>query len=110
MLFAPSSCANARRCFKLRNVLRTMIAMCESDCLTMADFNDEWLSAGPASVAAVQNDAIALDLEGDDVLGEARDRCRVDGAGGRDLAEEAQQLAGAIAARGEGQQFGDVHL
>lgn len=56
---------------QLRNVLRTMIAMSENDCLTMADFNDEWLSAGSASVSGAQNDAIELDLEGDDVLGEA---------------------------------------
>ncbi len=56
---------------QLRNVLRTMIAMSENDCLTLADFNDEWLSAGTASTPTTQSDAIALDLESDDVLGEA---------------------------------------
>jgi transcriptional regulator of acetoin/glycerol metabolism len=57
---------------QLRNVLRTMIAMSENDCLTLADFDEEWLSAGTSSAApAVASDAIELDLDGDDVLGEA---------------------------------------
>ncbi len=57
---------------QLRNVLRTMIAMSENDSLTLADFDEEWLSGGtPGAAPAQQNDAIALDLDGDDVLGEA---------------------------------------
>jgi transcriptional regulator of acetoin/glycerol metabolism len=55
---------------QLRNVLRTMIAMCEGDCLTLADFDDEWLTPGPTGIAAAA-DAIELDFEGDDVLGDA---------------------------------------
>ena len=56
---------------QLRNVLRTMIAMCEGDCLTLADFNDEWVTGAQSVEVAPAVESIELDIEGDDVLGDA---------------------------------------
>ena len=60
---------------QLRNVLRTMLALCDGERLTMADFNEDWLFGGirtesPALAAPVRHD-------GEDVLGSAeRDALR----------------------------------
>ena len=65
---------------QMRNVLRTMIAMCESDCLTLADFNEDWLFGGISTEARPSRPALETrdnDGEGDDVLGDAeRDALR----------------------------------
>lgn len=64
---------------QLRNTLRTMIAMSDSDCLTLADFNEEWVLGGmrPASPAAAHAHAPTAISEADDVLGDAeRDALR----------------------------------
>ncbi len=62
---------------QLRNVLRTMIAMCEGDCLTLADFNDEWLGGGAAAAVATPGLEHHTDIDGNDVLGDAeRDALR----------------------------------
>jgi sigma-54 dependent transcriptional regulator, acetoin dehydrogenase operon transcriptional activator AcoR len=54
---------------QLRNVLRTMIALRISDCLTLADFNEEWLAGVQGDAAAEVRGPISDD--GDSVLSDA---------------------------------------
>ena len=64
---------------QLRNTLRTMIAMSDSDCLTLADFNEEWVLGGMRSVLPPEPVVTgpAPIGEADDVLGDAeRDALR----------------------------------
>jgi len=68
---------------QLRNVLRTMIAMCDGDCLTQADLNDEWLSgslstsSAPGLTAAPSAATKRTSDSGEDVLADAeRDALR----------------------------------
>lgn len=64
---------------QMRNVLRTMIAMCDTDCLTLADFNEDWLLNGVAahgataasSASAAAQRAPEPSGDGDDVLADA---------------------------------------
>jgi len=66
---------------QMRNMLRTMIAMCDSDCLTLEDFKEDWMF-GSARAVEIANPAAAAipeapDCDGDDVLGDAeRDALR----------------------------------
>src|SRR5207237_2494533 len=53
---------------ELRNVLRTMLALSDGDCLTLADFNESWLRG--AATAKARGEAEARAGE-DDVLGAA---------------------------------------
>ena len=73
-LLASSWPGNIRQ---LRNVLRTMIAMCEGDCLTLADFNEEWQGGSALAPSVAQVLAEPAEADGDDVLGDAeRDALR----------------------------------
>ena len=54
---------------QLRNVLRTVLALCSSDLLTLAAFNEEWLAGGGADGARAASGAD--DAQGESVLSEA---------------------------------------
>jgi transcriptional regulator of acetoin/glycerol metabolism len=56
---------------QLRNVLRTMLALCTSDCLTLAGFNEEWLAGGGAAQDVPDEAAPLPDGDGESVLSDA---------------------------------------
>ena len=66
---------------QMRNTLRTMIAMCDSDCLTLDDFDEGWIFGGQAGQSTRAAPPSLSETEapgvGDDVLGDAeRDALR----------------------------------
>jgi sigma-54 dependent transcriptional regulator, acetoin dehydrogenase operon transcriptional activator AcoR len=52
---------------QLRNVLRTMLALRTSECLTLADFNEEWLAGGGAECET----PVPSGADGESVLSDA---------------------------------------
>jgi sigma-54 dependent transcriptional regulator, acetoin dehydrogenase operon transcriptional activator AcoR len=55
---------------QLRNVLRTMLALRTADTLALAEFNEEWLTAGAAEPRA-PGQAMSTDADGESVLSDA---------------------------------------